>query len=83
MDVDLNISKTPCRLGARQTLVLLSRVLSLQEPADRHSEGSSSTVRVSLRVPSAISSESYRIQIDMVEDWAADPICLVDIRREV
>jgi hypothetical protein len=57
--------------------------LSLKELIDRYFEGSSSLVRVSLRVPSAISSESYGIRIDMMEDWATDPIRLADTRREV
>jgi hypothetical protein len=57
--------------------------LSLQELIDRHSEGSSSIARVSSRIPSAISSELYGIRIDMAEDWAADPIRLADISREV
>jgi hypothetical protein len=58
--------------------------LGSQELIECHSEGSSSKVRVSLRVPSAISSELYGIRVDM---WRTGlPIQYVwqrDIRREV
>jgi hypothetical protein len=58
--------------------------LGSQELIERHSEGSSSIVCVSPRVPSAISSESYGIRVDM---WRTGlPIQYVwqrDIRGEI
>jgi hypothetical protein len=57
--------------------------LGSQKLIDSLSEGSSSTVRMPLRVPSAISSESYGIRLGMLDGWPADPIRLADSRREV